>query len=424
MTEPVIQPAVQVVPEVGRTVRGARIVRMIGPAAVVSVAFLLANGLSYVFTVVAARSLAPGAYGELAALLSVLLVGTVPATGLQTAAALHLGGRRATGDVTARLHACGWLVGLGTCVVGMLATVPLAALLHLPDSTVVLWVVLLMLPHTLFAVHQGVLQGTGRYRALAGASVFFGAAKLAGGLGGLVLGGTPGAALAGMTVGTSMGAFVGWLVTDRPGLAGRLRGPLTSALHASAALLGFVVLVNLDLLLARHHLSAQLAGEYAVASIFAKVAFWLPQGVGVVLLPRLGDAQHRRRVMPRAVGLVGAAGGLLVLGTAALGPLALPLVGGTAYGSELGGWTWVFALLGTLFAVAQLLLYSRIAAADRLGSLAVWSAAALETLVVAVLAGTDRLSVLTLVSSAVGTALLLVAVGLVRLQHTPSAAEL
>ena len=47
---------------------------LLGATAVVSIAFLGANALAYVFTVVAARQLAPAAYGELAALLSVLLV--------------------------------------------------------------------------------------------------------------------------------------------------------------------------------------------------------------------------------------------------------------------------------------------------------------------------------------------------------------
>ena len=67
----------------------------IAPAAVLSVTLLGTNALAYVFTMLAARLLAPAAYGELAALMGVLLVGVVPATGLQTAAALHLGARRA-----------------------------------------------------------------------------------------------------------------------------------------------------------------------------------------------------------------------------------------------------------------------------------------------------------------------------------------
>src|SRR4029450_5644393 len=80
--------------------------RLLGPAALVSVAFLGTNALAYLFTVLAARVLAPAAFGELAALLGVLLIGTVPATGLQTAAALYLGGSRGdrSDSVLARLH--------------------------------------------------------------------------------------------------------------------------------------------------------------------------------------------------------------------------------------------------------------------------------------------------------------------------------
>src|SRR3954447_11226898 len=84
--------------------------RLLGPAALVSVAFLGTNALAYVFTVLAARVLAPAAFGELAALMGVLLVGSVPATGLQTAAALHLGrshGSRGDGALARPARGCG-----------------------------------------------------------------------------------------------------------------------------------------------------------------------------------------------------------------------------------------------------------------------------------------------------------------------------
>jgi hypothetical protein len=57
------------------------------PAALVSAALMGISALAYVFTILAARTLAPHAYGELAALLGVALVGAVPAIGAQTATA-------------------------------------------------------------------------------------------------------------------------------------------------------------------------------------------------------------------------------------------------------------------------------------------------------------------------------------------------
>jgi O-antigen/teichoic acid export membrane protein len=388
--------------------------RLLGPAALVSVAFMGTNALAYAFTVLAARALAPAAFGELAALLGVLLVGTVPATGLQTAAALHLGGGTRTEAALARLHGAALVTALVVVAGGVLAAPALTALLHLPDAGAVAWLVALLLPSTLGSGYQGMLQGEGRYGRLAAVNAVFGVSKLIGGTAGLLLGGTPTAALAGMTVAACAGALAGWAGCGRPGLRRGLRAPLAAALHASGALLGFILLLNLDLLLARHHLTAADAGEYAVGAIIAKVAFWLPQGVGVVLLPRLADETDRRRLLPAALALVGAVGAALTGATAALGSYALPLIGGAAYGDGLGAATWLFAALGTLMALAQLLLFSGIAVADRLALGAVWAAAAAELAVVELLAVTGRLALVPIAATAVGTAGLLVAVGLAR----------
>lgn len=99
-----------------------------------------------------------------------------------------------------------------------------------------------------------------------------------------------------------------------------------------------------------------------------------------------------------------------------LGGQALSLIGGPAHGAVPGGAVWLFAALGTLLAIAQLLLYSGIAAADRRSALAPWAAVAVECAVVEVLAATGRLSMLSLVGTATATAALLVAVGLTRLR--------
>jgi hypothetical protein len=399
--------------------------RAVGSAALVSFAFLGTNGLAYGFTVLAARSLAPAAFGELAALMSVLLVGSVPATGIQTVAALYLGGQEGAGArAVGRLHAAAVVAGLAVAAACVLATVPATALLHLRDGSAVAWLAVLLLPHTLVAGYQGILQGTSRYGRLAAVSACFGAAKLAGGTAGLLLAGTPTAALAGMTIGSAVGALVGWAGCGRPGLHRDLRRPAIATARASAALLGFVVLLNVDLLLARHHLPAQAAGEYAVGAIVAKVAFWLPQGVGVVLLPRLADEGRRQRLLGPALALVGAVGALLTLATAALGTRALPLIGGAAYGGSLGSAAWSFAALGTLLALAQLLLYSDIAAAGRLPGAVVWTAAVVECALVEVLAAADALSPRTIVGTAALTAAVLVGAGLFRLRRDRAATGL
>jgi O-antigen/teichoic acid export membrane protein len=392
------------------------------PAALVSLALLAVNGVAYVFTVVAARLLVPEAYGELAALLGVMFIGVVPATGLQTAAALTLGARPADRRlVSARLHTATLVGAVAVGLSGLLAVGPLVALLHLDGPSTVLWLVAALVPHTLVGGYDGLLQGAGRYGRLALVNATFGVAKSGGGIAGLLIGGTPESALMGMAAGCVVSAGLGWFVSGRPGLARGIRPCVSDAARASGALLGLVLLVNLDVLLARHHLSPDLAGEYAVASIFTKVAFWLPQGVSVVLLPKLADPHARRRMLPAAVALVSAVGALLTGATAVLGARALPLVGGAEYGDALGGASWVFALLGTLFALAQLLLYSGIAAADRVAAVAVWCAVVLECVAVELLAAAGELGVLTVAGVAVSASVLLVATGLLRLWRSHAA---
>jgi O-antigen/teichoic acid export membrane protein len=400
-------------PAAGPATRPVRAV----PAVVVSVALLGTSALAYVFTVLAARLLAPAAYGELAALLGVLLVGVVPATGLQTAAALQLGGHRGEPSaVIRRLHATTLAGAAAVAAAGGLAALPLARLLHLTDPWLLGWMLVLLVTHTLAGGYQGMLQGTGRYVRMAVVTASFGVTKLIGGVVGLLAGGTPAAAMAGMALGAVLGAALGWLGAGRPGLSGDIGVPVRAALRASGALLGFVLLLNLDLLLARYHLPGAEAGEYAVAAVLTKISFWLPQGVGVVLLPSLADAESRARTVGRAAAAVAVLGAVLTLGAALLGARLVTLIGGSAYGTAPGRAIWLFALLGSLLAVAQLLLYSGIAAADRVSVAAVWLAAAGECAVVEGLAATGGLSTGALVAIAATAAAVLVVTGLTRLR--------
>jgi O-antigen/teichoic acid export membrane protein len=386
-------------------------------AAVLSGTLLAVNALAYVFTVLAARTLAPAAYGELAALLGVLLVGTVPAGGLQTHAALQLGSGRARPEQVARqVHTAGIVLAVGVGAAALLAGLPLAALLHLDGPGSAALLAGQLVPYTVLGGYSGILQGTGRYARLALVTAVHGVTRLVGGVVGLLVGGTPTSALTGLAIGAVVGAVAAWTVAGRPGVGSLRSAPVVPALRASGALLGFVLLTNLDLLLARHHLSAAAAGQYAVGSIVVKVVFWLPQGIAVVLLPRLADPDGRARVLPRGLAVVAGLGAVLTVGATALGVQALRLLGGPAYGAQLGGAVGLFAGLGTLLAVAQLLLFSAIAARAAAPVTAVWLAVAGEVVAVTVLARTGDPGVVGIVGCAVATAALLVGFGLLQLR--------
>jgi O-antigen/teichoic acid export membrane protein len=350
-----------------------------GQTLAITAGVMAANASGYVLTVVAARVLTPSAFGELGALLAVLLVGAVPAMGLQTHVALKV----ATDPDRSRrpVVGLGLAVAAGVTAVAGLAVPVAVPLLRVPDVGAVVWLALCVGPLTLNGLWHGLLQGDRRY-ALFGALVFLEAAgRVGGALTALAWTGSTTGTLAGAALGTAASTTIGWLACGRPG-PGRFAGSdVREVLHAGQALLAVVVLVNLDLLLARHVLPAAASGEYAVGAVLTKIAYWLPHAIAVTLLPRLAQAEGSGRALRSALVVCAALDSVVVLGAALFGPTATRLIGGKAYVDSVLP-LWAFALTGTLLALAQMLLYARIAGRDRKATLLVWLAVGVETALV------------------------------------------
>jgi O-antigen/teichoic acid export membrane protein len=344
-------------------------------AVAVAVAFGCSNVASYLLTVIAARLLAPPVFGELGSLLAVLAIGAVPAMGLQTVVALRVA--RAPEQDRGALVTLGLLTA-GTVLVTALAAAPvLMALLHLSGPWAVVLLACSLAPITLVGLCYGVLQGTQRFRAMALLIATEGVGRVGGTLTGLLVFHTPAGAFTGTVLGSVVVAFTGWLICGRPVPGARGAGHVRDVLHAVQALLALVLLVNLDLVLARHSLPARAAGEYAVGSVVTKIAYWLPYAIAVVVLPRLADERVRRRIVPIALGVCAAVDALVVLGCAVFGRTVVSLVGGAAYASSAIP-VWPFALVGSLLSLVQILLYARIAGADRRSTLLTWLAVGFE----------------------------------------------
>lgn len=364
-----------------RDARRARI-----EALVVSVALAGNNGASYLVTVIAARLLVPATFGEFSSLFAVLVIGVVPAMGLQTVVALRVARADAAGREPGRREE-GPLLSLGittsaavTVVAFALAPV-LVALLHLDGAAPALWLAGSLAPLTLLGLFHGLLQGTRRFGALAVLIGLEGLGKIGGTLTGLLLSRTSTGALAGAAIGSLAVAITGWLICGRPRpVAGGVRHA-TEVLHAAQAMFALVLLVNVDLVLARHHLPAEEAGGYAIGAVVTKIAYWLPQAVGVVVLPRMAHAEDRRRAVPIALAVCAALDAVVVAGCVLLESTVVGLVGGAGYASiDLA--VWPFALAGSFLALVQILLFSRIASADRRSTALVWAAVVLEIVLV------------------------------------------
>jgi O-antigen/teichoic acid export membrane protein len=377
----------------------------------VAAALGIAQVAAYAVSVVAARALGPDGFGILAALLGILLIGSVLAMGIQAVAARRLvhvdvGAR----DGAARSMLRDGLIGGVAVALATLAISPLLMwLLRLDGWGSLLLAAATFIPITWAGAQYGVAQGRESYRRLAAVYALVGLGRGIGGVIGAVATQSVLGTMAGLALGTALGAVAGRLVVAPLAAAPRERldGFFGESAHATHALLALFVLTNVDVLLARALLDSEQAGIYGVGAVIAKVAFWLPQFVGVVAFPRFADDRRGRAtvVSLAAVALIGL---LVVIATAAVPGLVVSFVGGAAY-SSLVPVAWLFAAIGATFALAQALLLTRLAIDDRRAVMAVWGAAViLIALATAVLPRTVE----GLATSALTAGLILAAVGL------------
>ena len=377
-------------------------------ALLVSIALAGNNAASYLLTAIAARALSPAVFGELGALLALMVVGVVPAMGLQTVVALRVAGERgnAAANSLGRALALGLTTTAAVTATAVALSPVVAVVLRLDGVGEALWLAASLAPLSLLGLFHGILQGTDRFHRLAVMIGLEALGKAGGGLAGLVLVGTTGGTIAGVVIGSTAVAVVGWVACGAPRPTRRAPGELGAVVHAAQAMLALVLLVNLDLVLARYFLTAPEAGEYAIGATLTKIAYWLPSAVGVLVLPRLADPGDRARTVRIALAVCAGLDAVVVVGAALFGPEAAALIGGPQYaGSTLP--MWRFAVVGSLLALVQILLFSRIAHGDRRSAGLVWLAVVAE---VALVAGGLRAGVGAVVTAAVlATGLLAVA---------------
>lgn len=357
--------------------------------AALAAATVVANLLGYAFAIVLSRALGPDAFGELAALLALGLIGSVPAIALQLLVARELASS-ATGAavwVKTSLVIGGTLTGI-LWLLAPIATVYLGLSSPFP----VMWIGVALLPTTVTGALQGILLGRQRYGGLAASYLLIAGLRFLGGCVAAATGASVSGAVAAATVGlvvacvliaritaSTGGESMSAAVIEGLGLRRRLRALVTAASTTAAVL----VMTNLDVLLARHFLLPADSGHYGAGALFAKAAFWAPNFLAVLAFPLLARGESRRRSFLISASLTLAIGSVVVLGAALLAEPLIEATVGAAY-TGVAGLAARFALLGVLTAIVQLLLYSGLARRTRTIEICVWAGIAAEALVVSV----------------------------------------
>jgi O-antigen/teichoic acid export membrane protein len=335
--------------------------------------FLIASatvGLSnFVFHIVISRLLGPDQYGALGALLTVVLVISVPLVAVQTAVTRAVAPKAQEPIALRQMVTRATVAGLvGMVVLAGLSPI-FAGFLHLGSTAPVLMLAAWLPPAVVVAVLQGVLVGRLRFTPLAVAMlVGTGAARL---LFGVVLVeaglGVTGAMLAGTLAAIATLGIVAWPLHREfrsPRRSSERLLALGDGVSVLLALGGFWVLVGIDTFLVRHFLAPHQAGLYAAAATGSRIALFAPAAFVTLVFPRFaathGRGPEARRLLVLSMGVVVAIGFVVAGVIVALpGPLVHVLFGNGFRGSA--GTIGILAVEAAVLGVIGLLVYFHLA---------------------------------------------------------------
>jgi O-antigen/teichoic acid export membrane protein len=277
-----------------------------GSGALIAAASLLATAFNYLFLLASGRLLGTEDYGALAALLGLLTVILLPTGALQLAVAREVSRLHAIGDSPEAdgfgraMLKLGSILTVPLVVVALLLVQPAADVLGIDSIAAVALAALAVSVALVLPITIGVLQGEHRFGAVSVLYVLPFGLRLAllvvvAALGAYTLGGAVLSAVGGAIASAAVAL---WLVRSSVARGSVVAKPnLRPFFHylwpVVLGLLGIAVLTNGDLVIVKARFSPAEASDYAVASAFARVAFFMPATILAVLFPRTAARQAR-----------------------------------------------------------------------------------------------------------------------------------
>lgn len=350
----------------------SRVLRLLRSTAGIAIAMAVMNIGTYAFQMVAARMLGPSQYGAVASMMALLMVLSVVQLGLQATAARRISAE--PGDVAAIERTVLLTTWRAALILGLLALAAAPAVWHLLRLDGLAPAILLglcVVPVTVMGGQAGVLQGERRWLPLSLVYLSVGVPRVLLGGGFLLVSATETSAMLGVLVASWLPVAVGtWALRHRPGdhvehhdVAVR-RDVLKETMGSAVALLAFLALSNLDVVVARSVLDEHDAGLYAGGLIVTKAVLFLPQFAVVILFPSMSTDGESRGAVLKGLTLLAGLGAACTAATYVLSGLALVFIGGDDY-AGVQDQLWLFAVLGGLLSVLQLLVYAGLAKRGR-----------------------------------------------------------
>jgi O-antigen/teichoic acid export membrane protein len=355
---------------------------MVRGATVMVILTMVANGVNYASNLLFGRLLSPEEFGDLTAILALSVIASVPTGAAQTLIAERVARNVAKNKLVElsnfMRHALAH-VFVVALLVGVLyaAAIPLVVHgldLQAPGPAIALLPLLVLM--FIAPVALGMLQGMDRFVAFGFMTLAIAVSRIAFGVPWVEAGGGSGGAIGGQAIGLLV-VLIGAGFILRPFIsprgsgaatAGLRRRPNSAAISASAAFVGFAVLSNFDVLLAKVFMNSHDVGLYAALATVEKIVIFLPASVAIVMVPNAARARHSAEASRRVLRIAA----LLVLVTtlvaaipAAVAPqLVLRVMFGAKYLSAHAG-VLPIVCAGAGFAMLYLLVTYTVAIGDR-----------------------------------------------------------
>jgi O-antigen/teichoic acid export membrane protein len=327
-----------------------------------------AGVFGYVFHFAMGRLLGPASYSIVASAVSAVYILTLPCLIVQLVAARFTSVAIAKNDPGA-LAPLARLLTIVSLVLGAVVALAIwlgagwfAGFLQLTDRRVVAILTISTLLGMLVATNRGLLQGLRRFGALSvnlladtSSRVVIGVILVLAGIG-------PLGAVAAVIAGPAIAYLQSLTVVGRlPGGAPRQTIQIVDvaryAAPTAAAVIGVTYLFNIDVVLARHYLSASQAGIYAAGAVLARVVYFLGLTIAGVMFPEVATRHARDQSHFHVVDLsllFLAAIGIILAAVYALLPSLVLLPYGNQY-APVRPFLGAFAAALTLLALANLL---------------------------------------------------------------------
>lgn len=321
--------------------------RGIAALGVMVLATVISNGMNYLFSIVMGRVLGPVRFGELTALLGVLMILSVATQVVQTVVARHAAELASVGDEDALwgfAHRSTWrlfYVGLVAFAVWVPLSWPISDALNIDDPAAVLAAGTALILAFAVPVAWGALQGEQQFGALGLNMIVLSVGRFVIGVLLVMIGAGVAGAIGAISVASAICLALLWPRLHRGAHTATLAEPGSIAplvRYAVPTLIGlaaWTLLTNVDIVIVKGMATDLDAGYYGAAATIGKIALFLPIAFGLVIFPK-GAAHHfagtdSRYLIRRAGQVLLLVSLVFVLACWLFGPTAIRFMFGSAY---------------------------------------------------------------------------------------------